>query len=1094
MLMRSRKAGRVLIARTTRPNAGNKHLPTTTTATGGLMRRTLRNQTSTAETAYDFNTGLVLWVKDDFGQITTTEYDDLQRPKRVNPIVVSGVATGPVTETNYGVAVNGQLYENQRFVKAKKQIDANNWDEFTIWFDGLGRTVKTVAKDSQGDVTVETHYDQFGRVDRTTSPYRSGDTVYWSKTRYDELGRAVESFAPATLTNVISNTNLVSMGITSFGISYVTNYVGTFVVSSDASGRKSRSIKNALGQLLRVDEPTAMGGSADADLGAIGSPAQPTYYKYDLYGNMVQVTQGVQNRYFKYDSLGRLIRVRQPEQEINTNLGLADSFNTSGQWTAAFTYDVLGNVVTATDAKHVTITNTYDRAGRVTTRGYYGETGTATPPVYFFYDGKGLASEQTPINYAKGKLTVVSSDISQTRYKLFDNFGRLKEMEQRTPATIIETTATATPRVSKYTYNLSGALVEEEYPSGRKVKNEFESDGDLKRIYGKTTANAAEQTYANSFTFTPDGKIEKLKLGNGLWESAKFNNRLQVTELALGHSVGDGNLWKLNYEYGELVVNGSTISVDTNKNTGNIARQTVNFSGLSHPFVQTYKYDPIYRLTEARETRNANQTWKQTFGYDKYGNRNAFTQDVGGTNLTINNLTLPVVDQNTNRFQTNPSQGYSYDKNGNITADPANSDRQFVFNGENKQAEVKDAGGSPIGKFYYDGEGKRVKKVVYPGTSNEETTVFVYSNRKLAAEYSTAQAPSNPNIHYTATDQLGSPRVLTGKYGEIISRRDFMPFGEELYADVQNRTTANKYSASGEDAVRKRFTGYEKDMETNLDFAEARYYNSQHARFTAVDPLLASGKFTNPQTFNRYVYVMNRPLTLTDSTGLQAGIYFPASDFGNLLNEIKNAENQLVLYPWEDSVMQDRIRGINQGILGYYMTADEMALAASNVRQQLEVGDYGYVQDGTFHPYDLSQLEDWQVLDLGKAINAKIDAGQIIDAGKLPRGSDIIPAIASSIPTPQMNFPSQQLQKKFKHAEDFGVKGNYNSKTAQEFQKSIENHISDPGTTVINGTFRGHYYNAQTGLNVMKDKAGNFLSGFKLNAQQAMNVTTRGSL
>jgi hypothetical protein len=56
-----------------------------------------------------------------------------------------------------------------------------------------------------------------------------------------------------------------------------------------------------------------------------------------------------------------------------------------------------------------------------------------------------------------------------------------------------------------------------------------------------------------------------------------------------------------------------------------------------------------------------------------------------------------------------------------------------------------------------------------------------------------------------------------------------------------------------------------------LDFAEARYYNNQHGRFTAVDPLLASGKSANPQTFNRYVYVMNSPLKFTDPSGMQAG-------------------------------------------------------------------------------------------------------------------------------------------------------------------------------------------------------------------------------
>lgn len=46
-------------------------------------------------------------------------------------------------------------------------------------------------------------------------------------------------------------------------------------------------------------------------------------------------------------------------------------------------------------------------------------------------------------------------------------------------------------------------------------------------------------------------------------------------------------------------------------------------------------------------------------------------------------------------------------------------------------------------------------------------------------------------------------------------------------------------------------------------------YQNLHGRFTAVDPLLASGKSANPQTFNRYVYVMNNPLMFVDPDGLQ---------------------------------------------------------------------------------------------------------------------------------------------------------------------------------------------------------------------------------
>jgi RHS repeat-associated protein len=255
------------------------------------------------------------------------------------------------------------------------------------------------------------------------------------------------------------------------------------------------------------------------------------------------------------------------------------------------------------------------------------------------------------------------------------------------------------------------------------------------------------------------------------------------------------------------------------------------------------------------------ESWAQTFGYDRYGNRTAFAQNVHGQQLPTNPVTLPQIDASTNRFQS--GQGYAYDPDGNLISDPQG--RRFTFNGDNKQIEVRDTQDQVLGEYRYDGCGKRIKKV-----TATETTVFVYDGfGKLVAEMSTAAATPNPTVNYTATDPLGSPRVLTNSRGQIVSRRDFMPFGEELAPDPVYRTANLKYGVA--DNVRKKFTGYERDDETALDFAEARYYNHTHGRFTAVDPLLASGKSANPQTFNRYVYSLNRPLVLTDPDGKQCG-------------------------------------------------------------------------------------------------------------------------------------------------------------------------------------------------------------------------------
>jgi hypothetical protein len=92
-----------------------------------------------------------------------------------------------------------------------------------------------------------------------------------------------------------------------------------------------------------------------------------------------------------------------------------------------------------------------------------------------------------------------------------------------------------------------------------------------------------------------------------------------------------------------------------------------------------------------------------------------------------------------------------------------------------------------------------------------------------------------------------------------------------------------------------------------------------------------------------------------------------------------------------------------------------------------------------------------------------------------------------------------QLQHAFKHAKDFGVVGNQSNKTLAEFTTAIQQHIADPGTRAIQGTYRGlnnvtHFVNPVTGLNVIRDEAGNFLSGWKLSAQQLQHVLTTGKL
>jgi len=294
---------------------------------------------------------------------------------------------------------------------------------------------------------------------------------------------------------------------------------------------------------------------------------------------------------------------------------------------------------------------------------------------------------------------------------------------------------------------------------------------------------------------------------------------------------------------------------------------TVPTVGANNGFtaVQNYSYESLNWLKSAVENvtphgGSAVQSWRQSFTFDRYGNRR-FDFANGNTTFPDPNcpeaICNPTISTANNRLT---STGWQYDAAGNTTADPEG--RTFIYDAENKQTEVRDSQNTLIGQYRYDGDGRRVKKIV-PSTG--ETTVFVYdASNKLVAEYSTQVEPaSTAKISYLTNDHLGSPRITTDALAQVVSRRDFRPFGEEV-------ARANY----GSDSVRQKFTSYERDIESNLDFAQARYYGYNHGRFTSPDPLAASANPIRLQSWNRYSYSYNNPLRFTDPSGMIAGDFY----------------------------------------------------------------------------------------------------------------------------------------------------------------------------------------------------------------------------
>jgi len=799
-------------------------------------------RTSTA--VYDFYTGLVTSTTDEDNDVTSaTEYDDLGRPTKV--AVAVGLSAEIWTQTVYDDVNRMVIVKSDIETKGDaKKVAVQHYDQL-----GRVRLSRTIENPDTEDPTDEADGIKVQARYLTTSgysyqlssnPYRattsggaaSEPSMGWTRSKTVNTGKhsEVETFAGATLPQpfLTSGDNTNSTG------KVQTDIDGDRTLVTDQAGKQRISKSNALGQMTDVWEIMA---SSDASTVSVTFPNQSiaygyqTSYSYDTVNNLSTVSQGSQTRTFTYSSLSRLLSATNPE---------------SG--TISYEYDNNGNLTEKTDARSITTDYTYDALNRVTNRDYSD----STPDVTYTYDN---------VTNAKGKLTKVDNGFSKTEYSEFDILGRVTKSQQTTDGT-------AYPEM-EYTYNLSGALIEQKYPSGRIVKNILDNNGDLSIVQSKKNSNYGFWNYAKSFTYTASGAVSSMQLGNFKWESTVFNSRLQPTQIALGTTQSASDVLKLDYTYN---------TPSTADNNGNVLSQTITVptvgSNTGFTATQTYTYDSLNRIKDAKEMISTTETWKQAFIYDRFGNRNfdeANTTTLPKNCGTSPNFTVCTADRkvlnpeiltSNNRLKTDQDNDsiddYVFDTAGNTTKDAPG--RTFIYDAENKQIEVKNASNQTIGEYFYDGDGKRVKKV-----SDTETTIFVYdASGKLVEEYSTQiAAQQDAKVSYLTNDHLGSPRITTDQNGQTISRRDFQPFGEEIA--TSQRTQGLGYT---DDTIRQKFTSYERDKEIDLDFAQNRYFNPKHGRFTTVDPVMASANIINPQTWNRYVYVGNNPVNITDPSGL----------------------------------------------------------------------------------------------------------------------------------------------------------------------------------------------------------------------------------
>src|SRR5262249_50417537 len=225
------------------------------------------------------------------------------------------------------------------------------------------------------------------------------------------------------------------------------------------------------------------------------------------------------------------------------------------------------------------------------------------------------------------------------------------------------------------------------------------------------------------------------------------------------------------------------------------------------------------------------------------------------------------------------SDDLCYDASGKMLS---SANRSYTYFARGKVGAITDPAGA-ISQYVYDGNGVRVSKSE-PGKPTQTTQIILGpSYREIASAsltpsfevmYTTVggniarrvvQQPATGNLLHLSdpvwfsTDHLGSTSFLTNLQGQEVtnSRAYYRSFGGFVDPSHPPQT-----DLSGS----RQFTSKELDATGLYDYG-ARPYDPGTGRFSQADEVEARG---NPQGLNRFSYVLNNPLIMTDPTGHDA--------------------------------------------------------------------------------------------------------------------------------------------------------------------------------------------------------------------------------
>ncbi|MFL0810700.1 MAG: FG-GAP-like repeat-containing protein [Agarilytica sp.] len=534
---------------------------------------------------------------------------------------------------------------------------------------------------------------------------------------------------------------------------------------------------------------------------------------------------------FTYDAFGNLetTRVNEDAATLVTIgydlLGRRTSLDDPNAGYIEYDINPLGLLVSETDANQITTYYEYDELDRVITR--TDDFGGATELSHsWVYDNKPNGT---------GSLgSVVGYDSEGNTYKeeyQYNSDGYQDEYSVEI-AGVSYTTATHYDDLNR----VKGIT----YPSGFTYQNEYNSYGYLDRVE-KLDGSMLWQLSALDAL----GNHTQYSYGNGVTTNQSFVPESGFVETITASGNG---FTVMNHQYGFSPL-------------GNLEFRTDHRFGITESFC----YDNMNRLTAARFNGCSNVD--SDFAYDDLGN---ITEKDGISDYAYGSGRPHAVSQFGGSQYEYDSSGQMISGGGKTISYTTFGKPSYMSKGNNWTAVTYDANKNRINRS--DSSGRNTTYIGLGGyeiNRDSAGTQLVHYIGDFAKYVIETGSINDDFLVYMHRDHIGSIVAESGEYSSQVQFssewQGFSAWGERL----SQTWNGNELGESFVPMIHSRgFTDHEHLDGVGLIHMNGRVYDPELGRFLTPDPFVQAPN--NTQSYNRYTYVFNNPLSFVDPSGYNA--------------------------------------------------------------------------------------------------------------------------------------------------------------------------------------------------------------------------------